>query len=891
MVSAGEQTPDRGEETGPAPAPGEREQARRAYVVTADADRRRRGGARGRTAAGDGAGAARGDGSVPPAAGAEALDWHGTAAADGDDGEGEAGAGPASIPAAGAGTLTIRLAPAALDRPAPRRRPRHASIRRRETWAVRAVVVAAALGGALTEASPSGSGVADRVLTAGFVALLAAAGSSAKRWTWFVAAGAGLALAEGRVALVCGLVALGLALVSTGPVRPHPAVGAAVGALSGLALLRATGPDVQGGSALVAAAAVLPLVVSGHRHAGHASRRRTRRVLAGAALAVGAVCGAYAVAASSARPPAERGLERLQQGMDAARAGDDDLATRRLAEAADAFEEADRHLGSWYAAPARALPVIGDNARATATMASAAASVARDGTHAALEADIDGLTVQDGRLDLDRVRALAGPLDDVATVLHAADADLAALDDGWLLPPVAERLDRIRADVASARPDVDLAADATRVVPAIFGGDGDRRWLVAFVTPVEARGRTGFFGNFAELTAVDGDVEMTRFGRASELEDGGTPGPARTLSGPDDYLDRWARFSPAAVWRNVTMSPDFPSVGQVVTELYPQSGGQPVDGVIAIDPVGLAALLEFTGPIEVPDVAEPLTADNAAQFLLHDQYVAFADNTDRIDTLETLARATFDRLTTGDLPSPEVVGDILGEVVRAGHIHAYGADPDHQELFTEIGLDGGLPEVEGDSFGVVANNAAGNKIDLFLQRSIDYAADWDPATGEVGATATVTLTNTAPSDGLPDHVIGSPLATERRPPPGTNRTYLSVYSPWLLVGATLDGEPVDLERQTEGGRYAYSLFVDIPPGGGSRSLTLELRGLLAPGDDYVLDVMTQPLVRPDQLALVVEVAGEGEISAGGPLVVDGRRAAGAGTLTAEETRYRIGVDP
>jgi hypothetical protein len=42
-----------------------------------------------------------------------------------------------------------------------------------------------------------------------------------------------------------------------------------------------------------------------------------------------------------------------------------------------------------------------------------------------------------------------------------------------------------------------------RVVPAIFGGEEESRWLVAFTTPVEARGRSGFVGNYAELTAVD----------------------------------------------------------------------------------------------------------------------------------------------------------------------------------------------------------------------------------------------------------------------------------------------------------------------------------------------------------------------------------------------------
>jgi len=256
-----------------------------------------------------------------------------------------------------------------------------------------------------------------------------------------------------------------------------------------------------------------------------------------------------------------------------------------------------------------------------------------------------------------------------------------------------------------------------------------------------------------------------------------------------------------------------------------------------------------------------------------------------------VSRATFERLTTGDLPAPRTIADVLGPVVEGGHIHAYGVEPDHQALFEQIGLDGAMPPVVGDSLGIVTNNAVGNKIDLFLQRQIDYDASWDPATGAVEATATVTLTNSAPSEGLPDYIIGSSITRESRPPPGTNRTYLSVYTPWELEEALLDGTPVEIERQVEQGRYAYSLFVDIPPEEATRTITLELAGLLHHEGEYVLDVSKQPLVEPDQLRLTVDVAGDGALTADEPLVLDGRRVGVAEPLVDEVSSYRISTDP
>ncbi|HEX5367592.1 MAG TPA: DUF4012 domain-containing protein [Acidimicrobiales bacterium] len=794
-------------------------------------------------------------------------------------------------PDAGAGTLSLRgpspVTAAAPAVPSPGRRVGHDA----ERWATRLVVAAGGGAGALVAVAPSGAVVADRAMAAALVALLAAAGAAAKRWTWFVAAGAGLALAGTGPALVCGAVALAVALASTRPVRPAPPVGAAVGALSGLALLGATGPDVQGASALLAASAVLPLLLSGDRYAGRRVRRRVRRAAVAAALVVAVAGAAYGLAAVRAAPSASRGVDLLQEGMASARAGDDRRATARLSQAADAFAEAERHLGSWYAAPARVLPVLGHNARATGAMASWASTVARDGTDVALGSEVDALAVRGGRLDLGRVRALGGELDDVAEVLAAADADLAAAaDGGWLLAPVSDRLGRVRAEVATARPDVELASDAARVVPAVFGGDGTSRWLVAFVTPVEARGRTGFMGNFAELTAVDGTVDMTRFGRAADLEAGGAAGPARTLSGPRDYLERWSRFRPATTWRNVTMSPHFPSVGRVMAELYPQSGGRPVQGVLAVDPLGLAALLRLTGPVAVPELPTPLDAGNAARYLLRDQYLLSPDVESRTDALESLAEATFDRLTTADLPSPGAVADALGPAVRAGHLQAWSPDAATEDLLGSLGLDGALPPVVGDSIGVVANNAVGNKIDLFLDRRLRYDVRWDPASGDVAATATVAMSNGAPSSGLPGYLIGSPLAPRVRPPAGTNRAYLSVYSPWLLGRATLDGRPVGVERQEEAGRHAYSVLVDVPPGGG-RTLVLELRGRVPPGGPYVLDVATQPLARPERWSLAVDAAGERPLRAHGPAAVaDGPRATARGVLDRAVARYTVAAD-
>ena len=58
-------------------------------------------------------------------------------------------------------------------------------------------------------------------------------------------------------------------------------------------------------------------------------------------------------------------------------------------------------------------------------------------------------------------------------------------------------------------------AAGAKVVPKMLGGDGDRRYFLAFQTPAELRSNGGLIGNFAEITYQNGDISLTRNARDS----------------------------------------------------------------------------------------------------------------------------------------------------------------------------------------------------------------------------------------------------------------------------------------------------------------------------------------------------------------------------------------
>lgn len=728
--------------------------------------------------------------------------------------------------------------------------------RRRSDLLVGGLAVAAAVGALWADGSPAGLAVADAAFRAGFAAVVVLATATARRWTWIVLAGVAAATAEGTLLVGLAVAALLVALAAALLDRREPVLGAAVAAASVQALLGLPDLGFSGASALVAAAAVGPALASALQLADPRVRRIVAWSLAGAAAFSLVAALGFGVAALQASTSVSDGISLSQAGFDSARDGEEASAVENLRGASSAFGEADDALGAPWAAPARLVPVLGLQARAVQEVTAEGADLTSTAAAAADETDLDSLQFVDGRIDLGLVADFEAPLQDGADALAQAAATVDEVDSPWLVGPLATRVDRFEAEVDRALPDAELAIAGVRVAPALFGGEGERNYFIAFTTPSEMRGLGGFMGNWGQLTAIDGDPELVDSGRIENLNLAAREVPAE-LHGPPDYLARWGRYEPEHWLQDVTFSPDMPSVSEVAADLYRQASGQEVAGVIVVDPYALAALLTFTGPVQLSDYPEPLTAENAADILLREQYLTFDERAERKDFLDEATRVVFERLTSGDIPGPRQVADVLGPVVEQGRLMVHSFDPEEQALFEEVGLDGTFPEQPegGDFFSVVTQNSANNKIDMFLHRSIDYQATFDPDTGGVEATATITLRNDAPPSGLPDVILssGERILTGAGPPLGTNQLNLSFYSPLVLGRASVDGLPIALESGVERGLNAYSGFLDVPPGG-TIEVVLELSGAIAPSDEYRVGVGMQPLVNPDAVTTRLTVA-------------------------------------
>ncbi|MDQ6911168.1 MAG: DUF4012 domain-containing protein, partial [Actinomycetota bacterium] len=406
----------------------------------------------------------------------------------------------------------------------------------------------------------------------------------------------------------------------------------------------------------------------------------------------------------------------------------------------------------------------------------------------------------------------------------------------------------------------------------------------------EWRATGGFIGNWGILTSEGGKVRLDHFERISSLNP--RPGESRVLHAPEEYVRRYERFLPGQAWQNVNMSPDFPTMAQIMTDQYRQATGEQVDGILAVDPEGLAALLRLTGPVSVAGWPEPLSAQNAVRVTLNDAYIAFPGG-ERVDFLGDVAHAVMDRVTSERLGKPAKIARVLGRSAREGHLILAFTRPEEQQLALKLHVAGKVPAASSDSLLLTTQNANGTKLDYYLRRNLTYAVHLDPTAGDGVARLTgrvdVGLDNSAPDTGLPSYVIGVDNTLGHA---GENRSFLSLYSPLRMTAATFEGNQQPLESMTELGRNVYAEFFSVPAQS-RRTLTVSLAGTVTLGrrGAYTLDLVRQPGIAPDDVTVTIDVPPGWRVVDGQGVKAAGGRRATAHLQLDETTRLRVRVVP
>jgi hypothetical protein len=521
-----------------------------------------------------------------------------------------------------------------------------------------------------------------------------------------------------------------------------------------------------------------------------------------------------AVLALTARSHLRAAESLLPLARDAAAEADLDAATDTVRQARQKLRSADELLQNVTLRPFEGAPVIGQDLDVVRTVAiegervTAAASGLLDELRQ-LEGGLGEFAPVDGAIPVERIGELAASLRGAADATASSLATIRAVEPSGLLSEVTRGHNRVLNLLEPIGDQLETGAAIGEQLPLFLGADEPRTYLFGASTPAEARGAGGFVGSVALLRVEGGSLDFGTFEKASDFP----PLEADALPPPDgDEPARWRRYSGAELFVNLTRTPDFPTSADRMLRHWEITHGQALDGMVVVDPFALEALLEITGPVDVPGYGIVLDSESVVAFVSNEAYALFDRPDERQRVLGDVAAAAFGRLLSGNAMSgAEEVVDTLGDLVAGGHMVLYATDPDTQAAFRRAGLAGQLgardEQTTGDLVNLVVNNGGANKVDFYAQRSIELETRL-LADGVARSDLRFVLENDAPSEGRTTYVIGPNNPTLD---PGDNLANISLY---LAPNAEFTSVPTDSDgpsfTETELGHPVHDSWVRIP---------------------------------------------------------------------------------
>lgn len=583
------------------------------------------------------------------------------------------------------------------------------------------------------------------------------------------------------------------------------------------------------------------------------TRRRLLLLLALAALTTwGLLVGVQLVRTGQALQGVRAQIAALDESLVDRPVAQRSVVLRDLQRNAD---RAERLAASRVFAPLTVVPLLRDQVGAVRDSARIVQIVARDVLPPALKG-VDGvnraLRVPGVTADPARLRAAGLSWAEAQTAIDSAQPVLARLERRTLLPPLRSARSDLRDRWQTVSRSVGAAVSLTTAGPPLLGEQRPQTYFVALQNSAESRATGGIVSAYAIVRCDRGRLELLSVGVNDDLP----PLERPVLDLGTDFETRYGPSEAAQDWSSANTTPDFPTAGRILAAMWNQTSRPKVDGVLALDPLAMKALLTWTGPVPLSG-GRTADASTIVEGLLADIYRQFPDDEDtegRTELLQEFMRATFEAI--GDRGGANSAGllSAVRTATEGGHLLLYSRQREVQATLRDSPLGGALPRDRHHVLGVVTQNLAGGKLDYYLRRSIRYEGrveDERVLRGtdllEEHAYVTVTLTNTAPDRGLPPYVTKrADLPDGTRVRAGQNRLWVSVYlgTDAGADEALLDGRRIAMTSEREAGLRVLSTVLTLDPGQ-SRTLRLSVYQPLHRGQPLLY--VQQPLVHPDGL--------------------------------------------
>jgi hypothetical protein len=433
------------------------------------------------------------------------------------------------------------------------------------------------------------------------------------------------------------------------------------------------------------------------------------------------------------------------------------------------------------------LPVYGDDVEGVQVVSSVLHDLTQEGFAelAQSAADLESYTPRDGQVPLDTLEALQEPVSKADAAFAKADQRLSSRDTSTYVGPLRRNYEVLADRVAEASSALATAHKSLRLLPPMLGEERPRNYLLVFQNNAEIRATGGLPGAWALITANNGTVEIVRQGTGNDFPPhDGEPILPLTSEELELYGPQLGDF-----FQDANFTPDFPRTAELWRAWWGTTfPDQPLDGVLALDPVALSYLLEGTGPLPVGDVV--LTPENAVEELLSTPYLT-ADSAAQNSFFALAARSIFEAVTRG-LQAPMDFLRGLQRGAREGRVYLTSFQADEEAEIRGTSLEGGVAADDGSSprVFIAINDATGSKMSYYLRYRAQIQARGCGETGQ-SLLGTMSLNQSilaSEAAELPAAVTGGGLHGTQA---GRQLVAVRIYGP---TGGTIDGVRIDGKR-------------------------------------------------------------------------------------------------
>jgi len=492
------------------------------------------------------------------------------------------------------------------------------------------------------------------------------------------------------------------------------------------------------------------------------------------------------------------------------KAGDFDGANRALAELRSNTSKAHDSTDGLLWDVSKHLPYFGRNIGAVQTVSEVLDTATKVNAPIALELSraVDGGVFRPvkGRIDLAEVEKLTPQVNRAAASIDKASSDLDGIRSGKLVFPFNDLVGDLKDEVERARAASTATATAFDLMPQMLGQDGPRDYLLMIQNPAELRATGGLPGSLAVLHADNGTITMGWQGSAGDVNP--FSGPVVQL--PKDTLQQYGPTM-ATDFRDINFTPDFPEAAQIARAMVAQKLKIKVDGVVSVDPLALAGLMQGTGPINAGH-GIVLTASNVVPILLNQTYQSIQDAAAQDTFFENVARKIFDAVTNGQ-GSQQLAITGLADATNQHRVQLWSNRADEESRLAGTAVGGAIGGKSGRTpeVGMYINDSTAGKMDYYLQYRSSVSAVDCRKHGAQDLRAAVAFTSTMPKDyqRLSEFITG----TGAFAPKGTIAFNLRFYAPYggEITGLTIDGKPNSATADLHHGRQVAFVPIALKP--------------------------------------------------------------------------------